>query len=88
MDLPIEVGPLVVELQDLRVLYQERETSTHQFRILADELVEDFAMLGCEVEKQSLQTVRRLQGWRCHGLLSNVSGDRYVFQRSVFADQH
>ena len=54
VELPVEVVALVVELENLGVLGEDGEVAIHELRVVADQLVEDLAVLFCKVEEQAL----------------------------------
>jgi hypothetical protein len=54
MKLTMEKVTLVVKLQNLGILDQQRERSAHEFGIVSHQVVENLAMFLCEMEEQSL----------------------------------
>lgn len=86
MQLSVEVVALVVKFQDLGVFDQKTECPAHQFWVMANEIVQNLAVIFREAEEEVLHT--RLWWWASKREVLHGLGERSVLEGGVLANDH
>ena len=88
--LVVEVVPLVVEIEDARIVHEQRERAAHEIGVVAYHEVENLAVRVCESNEQVFHRLASAgrRAWRSGGAYSSCSGPGGGLWSNVFANNH